>query len=63
MQDITHPSVLGMQLRDPEKEQFSPQIKQQQILLFILENWANEEGKLKKTKIISNSTAKATLVS
>ena len=47
MQDITHPSVLGMQLRDPEKEQFSPQIKQQQILLFILENWANEEGKLK----------------
>lgn len=52
-----------MQLRDPEKEQFSPQIKQQQILLFILENWANEEGKLKKTKIISNSTAKATLVS
>lgn len=32
-----------MQFRDPEKEQFSPLMKQQQILVFILETWANEE--------------------
>lgn len=40
---VSHCVIFGIQFTSPEKELLSPPVKQQQILIFILENGANKE--------------------